>query len=310
MANILELSHVVKTYQTTVAVDDVSFAMPEGSIFGLLGPNGAGKTSLIRIITSITRADQGTVLIQGEPLHGDHPEIIGYMPEERGLYKKMKVGEHLLYLARLKGLSPVEARKAIDQWLEKFDIADWWNKKVEELSKGMQQKIQFIATVVHRPKLIILDEPFSGLDPINTNLIKDEIYQLRAQGASIIFSTHRMEQVEEICERIVLIHRGRNVLEGNVAEIRQARKQNLFRYSFEGELPESIRQSVEVVSEKNGQIVVHFQNDRESNVFLRRLMDHQVYVTDFTEILPSLNEIFIRTVGENAPTLTSNTPAV
>lgn len=310
MANILELSHVVKTYQTTVAVDDVSFAMPEGSIFGLLGPNGAGKTSLIRIITSITRADQGTVLIQGEPLHGDHPEIIGYMPEERGLYKKMKVGEHLLYLARLKGLSPVEARKAIDQWLEKFDIADWWNKKVEELSKGMQQKIQFIATVVHRPKLIILDEPFSGLDPINTNLIKDEIYQLRAQGASIIFSTHRMEQVEEICERIVLIHRGRNVLEGNVAEIRQARKQNLFRYSFEGELPESIRQSVEVVSERNGQIVVHFQNDRESNVFLRRLMDHQVYVTDFTEILPSLNEIFIRTVGENAPTLTSNTPAV
>lgn len=310
MANILELSHVVKTYQTTVAVDDVSFAMPEGSIFGLLGPNGAGKTSLIRIITSITRADQGTVLIQGEPLHGDHPEIIGYMPEERGLYKKMKVGEHLLYLARLKGLSPVEARKAIDQWLEKFDIADWWNKKVEELSKGMQQKIQFIATVVHRPKLIILDEPFSGLDPINTNLIKDEIYQLRAQGASIIFSTHRMEQVEEICERIVLIHRGRNVLEGNVSEIRQARKQNLFRYSFEGELPESIRQSVEVVSERNGQIVVHFQNDRESNVFLRRLMDHQVYVTDFTEILPSLNEIFIRTVGENAPTLTSNTPAV
>ncbi|MCO6485296.1 MAG: ATP-binding cassette domain-containing protein [Saprospiraceae bacterium] len=310
MANILELSHVVKTYQTTVAVDDVSFAMPEGSIFGLLGPNGAGKTSLIRIITSITRADQGTVLIQGEPLHGDHPEIIGYMPEERGLYKKMKVGEHLLYLARLKGLSPVEARKAIDQWLEKFDIADRLNKKVEELSKGMQQKIQFIATVVHRPKLIILDEPFSGLDPINTNLIKDEIYQLRAQGASIIFSTHRMEQVEEICERIVLIHRGRNVLEGNVAEIRQARKQNLFRYSFEGELPESIRQSVEVVSERNGQIVVHFQNDRESNVFLRRLMDHQVYVTDFTEILPSLNEIFIRTVGENAPTLTSNTPAV
>lgn len=310
MANILELSHVVKTYQTTVAVDDVSFAMPEGSIFGLLGPNGAGKTSLIRIITSITRADQGTVLIQGEPIHGDHPEVIGYMPEERGLYKKMKVGEHLLYLARLKGLSPVEARRAIDQWLEKFDIADWWNKKVEELSKGMQQKIQFIATVVHRPKLIILDEPFSGLDPINTNLIKDEIYQLRAQGASIIFSTHRMEQVEEICERIVLIHRGRNVLEGNVAEIRQARKQNLFRYSFEGELPESIRQSVEVVSERNGQIVVHFQNDRESNVFLRRLMDHQVYVTDFTEILPSLNEIFIRTVGENAPTLTSNTPAV
>lgn len=310
MANILELSHVVKTYQTTVAVDDVSFAMPEGSIFGLLGPNGAGKTSLIRIITSITRADQGIVLIQGEPLHGDHPEVIGYMPEERGLYKKMKVGEHLLYLARLKGLSPVEARRAIDQWLEKFDITDWWNKKVEELSKGMQQKIQFIATVVHRPKLIILDEPFSGLDPINTNLIKDEIYQLREQGASIIFSTHRMEQVEEICERIVLIHRGRNVLEGNVAEIRQARKQNLFRYSFEGELPESVRQSVEVVSERNGQIVVHFQNDRESNVFLRRLMDHQVYVTDFTEILPSLNEIFIRTVGENAPTMTSNTPAV
>ncbi|MEM6380754.1 MAG: ATP-binding cassette domain-containing protein, partial [Bacteroidota bacterium] len=214
MEHILQLENVVKTSGEYTAVDNVSFSVPKGSIFGLLGPNGAGKTSLIRIITTITRADQGTVYLDGEKLGSRHPSQIGYMPEERGLYKKMKVGDHLMYLARLKGLSKTEAKDKIDHWFNKFEITDWWDKKVEELSKGMQQKIQFIATVIHEPKLLILDEPFSGLDPINANLIKDEIYQLKEAGTSIIFSTHRMEQVEEICEYIVLINKGQNVLQG------------------------------------------------------------------------------------------------
>jgi ABC-2 type transport system ATP-binding protein len=299
MTPILSLRDVVKTYQTNVAVDHVSFDIPRGSIFGLLGPNGAGKTSLIRIITSITRADEGQVFIDGEPLHSDHPEVIGYMPEERGLYKKMKIGEHLIYLARLKGLSAKDARQAIDYWMQRFDIESWWDKKVEELSKGMQQKIQFIATVVHKPSLIILDEPFSGLDPINARLIQDEIYKLKEEGASIIFSTHRMEQVEEICERIVLINRGKNVLEGNVADIRQERKKNLFKFSFHGELPADLITGQDIISSEPGKIVLHFPEDRLSNQFLRQLIDRQVYVSDFTEILPSINEVFIQTVGTN-----------
>lgn len=297
MTPILSLSHVVKAYQSTVAVDNVSFDIPRGSIFGLLGPNGAGKTSLIRIITSITRADSGEVRIDGEPLHGNHPETIGYMPEERGLYKKMKVGDHLVYLARLKGLSAADAKAAIDHWMTKFDIGDWWNKKVEELSKGMQQKIQFIATVIHRPSLIILDEPFSGLDPLNANLIKEEIFQLKEQGASIIFSTHRMEQVEEICERIVLINRGRNVLEGRVDDIRQERKQNLFRFAYRGELPQVLLAQQDIIRQEQGHITLHFEKDTDSNAFLRQLIDQGVYISDFTEILPSINEVFIQTVA-------------
>lgn len=300
MTPILELAHVYKTYQSTRAVDDVSFTMPKGSIFGLLGPNGAGKTSLIRIITAITRADQGIVRIDGEILHAGHPEHIGYMPEERGLYKKMKVGDHLLYLARLKGLTAREARQAIDEWMSKFDIVDWWDKKVEELSKGMQQKIQFIATVVHRPGLIILDEPFSGLDPINARLIQDEIHRLRDEGSSIIFSTHRMEQVEEICERIVLINQGRNVLEGPVGEIRQARKEHLYRFGFRGELPAALRERVTLREEGPGYIVLHFAEESEARQYLRALLDQGVPLSDFQEILPSLNDIFIRTVAEQA----------
>ncbi len=298
MANILELTDVVKTYQTTKAVDHVSFSMPRGSIFGMLGPNGAGKTSLIRIITRITQADTGRILINGAPLNDDHPEDIGYMPEERGLYKKMKVGEHLIYLARLKGLSEKQAKEAIHHWLEKFEISDWWNKKVEELSKGMQQKVQFIATVVHKPSLIILDEPFSGLDPINANLIKDEIDHLRSEGASIIFSTHRMEQVEEICERIVLINRGQNVLEGAVGEIKQQRKKNLFRYQVSGEIPAGILESKEIINQSDGSYTLRFTEERDSNLFLKALVDAGVYVYGFEEILPSLNEIFIQTVQE------------
>ena len=208
---ILSIQNVVKTYGTYTAVDHVSFEMPRGCVFGMLGPNGAGKTSLIRMITTITAPDSGIIVLEGEKLNSRTPEKIGYMPEERGLYKKMKVGEQLLYLAQLKGLTKAQALKEIDHWLTKFDIRDWWNKKVEDLSKGMQQKIQFIASVVHKPPLLILDEPFTGLDPINTNLIKDEIAQLNAAGTSIIFSTHRMESVEEMCDYIVLINRGKNV---------------------------------------------------------------------------------------------------
>jgi ABC-2 type transport system ATP-binding protein len=294
--NILALQDVVKTYDKHIAVNKVSFDVPKGSIFGLLGPNGAGKTSLIRIITTITRADSGTVYLDGEALNSRHPEDIGYMPEERGLYKKMKVGDHLLYLAQLKGLSKNRAKEAIGYWMEKFEIEDWWTKKVEELSKGMQQKIQFISTVVHEPKLLILDEPFSGLDPINTNLIKDEINQLHQNGTSIIFSTHRMEQVEEICEHIVLINKGENVLEGRVAAIKDQFKQNQFRIDYAGTLPDDLEERCHVVTKKTGAITVQLADDHASNALLQYLLQQGVFVKAFNEILPSLNEIFIRQV--------------
>lgn len=296
---ILRLDQVHKTYGTYAAVNQVSFDVPKGSIFGLLGPNGAGKTSLIRIITTITRADSGTVLLDGERLNNRHPEVIGYMPEERGLYKKMKVGEHLLYLGRLKGLSKEQAQKDLDYWFEKFEIRDWWNKKVEELSKGMQQKIQFIATVLHKPKLLILDEPFSGLDPINSNLIKDEIDELRRQGVSILFSTHRMEQVEEICEKIVLINKGSVILEGKVKDIKNQYKENLFRVDFEGELPAEFAARAAVISQKTDSVTVQMPLGSSSNELLEYLIRNQVIIHGFKEILPSLNEIFIRQVGES-----------
>lgn len=294
--SVLKLVDVVKTYEKHTAVNKVSFEVPKGTIFGLLGPNGAGKTSLIRIITTITRADSGQIFLDGELLNGSHPSQIGYMPEERGLYKKMKVGEHIIYLARLKGLSQKGAKDAINYWFEKFDIQDWWNKKVEELSKGMQQKIQFISTVIHKPKLLILDEPFSGLDPINTNLIKDEIDELHRQGTSIIFSTHRMEQVEEICERIVLINKGQNILEGDVKDIKNQYKDNLFQIEYEGDLPQSLFEDVRIVEQKKSAIVVQLPNERESNVLLQRLLQAGVFVHSFNEILPTLNEIFIKQV--------------
>lgn len=287
----------MKAYEKHVAVNDVSFEVPAGSIFGLLGPNGAGKTSLIRIITTITRADEGVVYLDGEKLNSRHPEEIGYMPEERGLYRKMKVGEHLTYLARLKGLSATDARAKISDWMEKFGIEDWWDKKVEELSKGMQQKIQFIATVVHEPKLLILDEPFSGLDPVNTNLIKDEIHSLRGKGMSIIFSTHRMEQVEEICEHIVLINKGENVLEGKVSAVKDRFKQNLFELEYEGELPEGLLERAKVIDQQPGRLTVQVAETTESNTLLRAMLDRGVFVKRFQEILPTLNEIFIRQVN-------------
>ncbi len=298
--NVLKIENVTKAYDKNVAVNNVSFEMPKGSIFGLLGPNGAGKTSLIRIITTITGADQGTVYLNGEKLNSSHPEQIGYMPEERGLYKKMKVGEHLLYLARLKGLSKNEATNEINHWFSKFEIEDWWDKKVQELSKGMQQKIQFIATIIHKPKLLILDEPFSGLDPINTNLIKDEIDEMHRNGTSIIFSTHRMEQVEEICEYIVLINEGRNVLEGKVKDIKNHFKENIFNIEFEGELPENIDEIATVVKQKSQSITIKLQEGIDSNVLLKKLIKQGVHITAFNEILPSLNEIFIKQVEQSA----------
>ena len=294
--SILSLDNIVKTYDKNVAVDGVSFEVPKGSIFGLLGPNGAGKTSLIRIITTITRADTGVVYLDGEKLNNRHPEQIGYMPEERGLYRKMKVGDHLLYLARLKGLSKEQAKAQIGHWFEKFEIEDWWNKKVEELSKGMQQKIQFIATVVHQPKLLILDEPFSGLDPVNTNLIKDEIHGLHNQGVSIIFSTHRMEQVEEVCENIVLINKGRNVLEGRVKDIKNQFKRNRFRIEYEGELPAGLEERADIVGQSDQAIIIQVEEESRSNELLQYLLQHGVFIHAFNEILPTLNEIFIQQV--------------
>ncbi len=300
---ILQLRHILKQYGDFRAVNDVSFDLPKGSIFGLLGPNGAGKTTLIRIITTIIPADEGEVFLNGERLHERHPEIIGYMPEERGLYKRMKVGEHLMYLAQLKGLSKQDARQAIESWFERLQIKDWWNKKVEELSKGMQQKIQFIATVVHKPQLLILDEPFSGLDPVNTELLKEEIMRLREEGATIIFSTHRMEQVEEICERIVLINRGQKILEGDVQDIRQEYKENLFEIRYRGQLDLPLESEVQaVVENKPGRLVIKLEREQDSNALLRKLLDRGIYIQAFEEILPSLNEIFIKTVNEKTQT--------
>jgi ABC-2 type transport system ATP-binding protein len=296
-ANILQLNKVLKTYGNYTAVNQISFDMPAGSIFGLLGPNGAGKTSLIRIITTITRADAGTILFEGVPLDSKHPNLIGYMPEERGLYKKMKVGEHLLYLARLKGLSKVDAARELKYWFDKFEIGDWWNKKVEELSKGMQQKIQFIATVLHKPKLLILDEPFSGLDPINTNLIKDEIYQLQQQGTSILFSTHRMEQVEEICQQIVLVNKGSVILEGGVKEIKNRYKQHLYQVDYEGELPADLGSKATIVGQQSGRVTVQLPEGQTANALLSHLIQHHTPIVAFHEILPSLNEIFISRVA-------------
>lgn len=295
--SILSLREVRKTYRDVVAVDDVSFEVPKGALFGLLGPNGAGKTSLIRIITTITAADSGTVFFDGEKLNNKHPEQIGYLPEERGLYRKMKVGEHLVYLARLKGMPVHEAKQKLMALMEKFEIASWWPKKVEELSKGMQQKIQFISTIIHSPQLLILDEPFSGLDPINTNLIKDEIRELNATGVSVIFSTHRMEQVEQICEYLVLINKGRNVLEGKVTEIKDRFKEGIFKVTFEGVLNGNLN-GLEVLSQNDHEILIKADPARSPNELLRDLINRSITIRGFEEVKPSLNEIFIKTVKQ------------
>lgn len=295
--NILRIEDVVKTYDKHIAVDHVSFDMPEDCIFGMLGPNGAGKSSLIRMITTITRPDSGKIFFADQPLNSRHPEQIGYMPEERGLYKKMKVGEHMLYLAQLKGLSLNDAKTEVRKWFIKLNITDWWDKKVEELSKGMQQKVQFVSTVIHKPRLLILDEPFSGLDPLNADLLKNEIYELHKNGTSIIFSTHRMEQVEEICDKIVLINKGKNVLFGTVKEIKQNFKENIFRIDYEGALPD-MNDSISFVEKTPQYLTLKLNDGTDSNVLLWHLLDSGTRVTAFNEILPTLNEIFIRQVGE------------
>jgi ABC-2 type transport system ATP-binding protein len=300
MMNVLSLQNVVKTYANHVAVNNVSFDVKSGSIFGLLGPNGAGKTSLIRIITTITAADSGHVYLNEHPLNHLHPNEIGYMPEERGLYKKMKVGEQLLYLAQLKGLSNREAKIKLKTWLDKFDILSWWDKKIGDLSKGMSQKVQFVATVVHNPSLIILDEPFSGLDPINANLIKDEIYELKNKGASILFSTHRMEQVEEICEDIVLINKGKIILYGGVNSIKNDFKEHKFSVKYTGDLPNQMSyKGYDIISSHGNEIIFMAQNGQSSNDLLKSLIVNDINIISFNEILPSLNEIFITKVASS-----------
>ncbi|GAB3013763.1 ABC transporter ATP-binding protein [Spirosoma pulveris] len=301
MSNILETHHIIKQYAEHRALDDVSLSVPKGCIFGLLGPNGAGKTSLIRIINQITAPDSGEVFLGGERLNPDHIKRIGYLPEERGLYKKMKVGEQLLYLAQLKGLTEKQAMEKLKIWFVKFDIKTWWTKNVEDLSKGMQQKVQFVATVMHEPDLIILDEPFSGFDPINANLIKDEILELRDKGKTIIFSTHRMESVEELCDNIALINRSHKVLDGPKQAIKEQFKTHTYHVEYQGNL-DTLSPAFSVLKTRpleDGfmRADIKIPPDAAVNELIRHLLD-RVAVRSFGENIPSMNEIFIQAVGE------------
>jgi ABC-2 type transport system ATP-binding protein len=295
--SMLEVAHLKKYFTTQKAVDDISFQVEKGAIFGLLGPNGAGKTTLIRMITGIFYPDEGSILLNGKKFVADEDSArIGYMPEERGLYKKMKIGEQAIYLARLKGLSSSDANRQVKDWFVRFEMQSWWNKKIEDLSKGMAQKLQFVTTVLHRPELIILDEPFSGLDPVNANLIKDEIFRLASEGASIIFSTHRMEQVEEICNHIVLINKGNKILDGTVSNVKQEFKENLFRITarpLPSRFPENL---FEVLANNEETLTIRIKNGYGPNDVLKYFIEQQSGITAFTELLPSLNEIFIKLV--------------
>ena len=298
---LIEVKDVVKQYSGHRALDGVSLDIPKGTIYGLLGPNGAGKTTLIRIINCITAPDSGEVLLNGRKLQPEDVRNIGYLPEERGLYKKMKVGEQAIYLARLKGMSKQDALKVLKYWFEKFEIQDWWNKKVEELSKGMAQKVQFITTILHKPDLLIFDEPFSGFDPVNTDLLKREILDLRNQGATIIFSTHNMESVEELCENISLVNKSRIVLQGNVAEIRASfASESLFVKTADVISLENVK----IISqkEKNGvmETVLKKTNGKSNNEILQEIIK-QTQVYSFEELLPTMNDIFISTVAPQAP---------
>lgn len=295
---LLELLNLKKYFATQKAVDDISLTVEKGQIFGLLGPNGAGKTTLIRMITGIFYPDQGQIIFDGKKFDPVNDAArIGYMPEERGLYKKMKIGEQAMYLAQLKGLSHAEAHTKIKKWFAKFEMDSWWNKKVEDLSKGMQQKLQFVTTVLHEPRLIILDEPFSGLDPVNSNLIKDEIFRLAQEGATIIFCTHRMEQVEEICNHIVLVNKGKKILDGTVKQVKQEYKENLYTVGLEQPLSViSPMAPFELVKANGDQQVIRIRENSRPNDVLRYLIDNGSAVHSFQEILPSLNEIFIRLV--------------
>ena len=294
---ILSIQNVVKRYADHTALAGVSLEIPKGQIFGLLGPNGAGKTSLIRIINQITAPDEGRVLFDGELLQPKHVEQIGYLPEERGLYKKMKVGEQLLYLAQLKGLSKAEAQNRLKDWFIRLDIKDWWNKQVDDLSKGMQQKTQFIATVVHEPKLLILDEPFSGFDPINANMLKDEILGLKERGTTILFSTHRMESVEELCDSIALINHSQVVLTGEKDEVRNRFKKFEYEISYSGQLADSKAfEIISIVPENNRALIKLTQSDQTNQAIAALLK--QVDLFEFKEVIPSFNDIFIQVVAE------------
>lgn len=298
---VLEVRSVSKSYSQHKALDDISLSVPEGQIFGLLGPNGAGKTSLIRIVNQITMPDRGDVLFNGDPLCNTHIKFIGYLPEERGLYKKMKVGEQALYLAQLKGLSTTEAKIALKEWFQKFDITPWWNKTVEDLSKGMAQKVQFIATVLHRPKLLIFDEPFSGFDPINANIIKDEIIKLKEQGTSIIFSTHRMESVEELCDHIALIDKSKKILDGPVQQIKENHKQQIYAVDFSSsnlDFLNVLPKSFNLINKNNHQVDIQILDQTPASDLIRFLLDKSD-IKAFKEKIPTINEIFIRTVLEN-----------
>ncbi len=299
MQNLIEVRNLKKYFATQKAVDDISFNIAKGSIFGLLGPNGAGKTTLLRMITGIFYPDEGEILFNGKKFDPEADVAqIGYMPEERGLYKKMKIGEQALYLARLKGLSRAEAMIKIKEWFIKFEMQSWWNKKVEDLSKGMSQKLQFVTTVLHDPSLIILDEPFSGLDPVNANLIKDEIFRLARQGSTIVFSTHRMEQVEEICDHIVLMNRGSKILDGSVKQVKHDYKEDLFRIEFDDKvLPEHTAIHLfHVVSKTEKELIIKRNEGFSNNDILQYFIHKGLSVHSFNEILPSLNDIFIRVV--------------
>lgn len=307
MKPILEVNNVVKKYGTKTALNNVSLSIPQGSIYGLLGPNGAGKTSLIRIINQITFPDSGSILLDGEKLSLAHVKHIGYMPEERGLYKSMKVGEQALYLAQLKGISKNDAKQQLKYWFDKLEIGDWWDKKIQELSKGMAQKIQFVVTVLHQPKLLIFDEPFSGFDPVNANIIKDEILELKQKGSTIIFSTHRMESVEELCDEIALIHKSNKLLDGSLIDIKKQYRSNTFDVGIntqdEQQLKDFLRTKYQIEDtffkslDNEVKLSVNL-NDKPVNELLQDLIPFG-QLTHFSEKIPSINDIFIQTVTNN-----------
>ena len=306
MSNMLEVKNVTKKYGDYVALNNITLNVPKGSIYGLLGPNGAGKTSLIRIINQITLPDNGEIIIDGEKLDPKHIRAIGYLPEERGLYKSMKVGEQCLYLAQMKGMTKADAKKQLEYWFDRFEIQGWWNKKIEELSKGMAQKIQFVVCVLHKPKLLIFDEPFSGFDPVNASLIKDEILELRKQGSTIIFSTHRMESVEELCDDIALLHKSNKLIEGKLDDVRKEYRTNSFQV---GILSDNIEGLMYDITQKftvgqtnfkslNDELKLEIQLGNATPNELLHLLTNRGQVTHFVEKIPSVNDIFIQTVTE------------
>ncbi|MFL1895978.1 ABC transporter ATP-binding protein [Aquimarina sp. 2-A2] len=308
MTQALEAKQVSKRFGEFTALEEMSIQVPAGSIFGLLGPNGAGKTTLIRIINQITLPDSGAVFLNGEPLQPKHVKDIGYLPEERGLYKSMRVGEQAMYLAQLKGLSKKEANQRLKYWFDKFEITHWWDKKIQELSKGMAQKVQFIVTVLHQPKLLIFDEPFSGFDPINANVIKDEILQLRDEGATVIFSTHRMESVEELCDHMALLNRSKKILDGKVSDIKKAYKSNTFEVGLHsdnqealaGELAQKFKVTPAYFKTIDEQLKLNITLDASANSNdLLGYLASKSRIVRFNEVIPTVNEIFIKTISEN-----------